>query len=76
MRAEMDLRVLLVLVAIVAAGVRATRFTAGDDLVVDADRRLYLAYVVREDDILAKMACTCVPRRHCGRHCDSVQLTE
>lgn len=55
--------------------VRATRFAAGDDIVMDADRRLYLAYIIEEDDIMVKKACICMARRHCV-HTDSVQLTE
>lgn len=68
---------LLVLLALVLAGrVRATRYASGDDILVDAKRRLFLAYIVKERDILVKMACICMPQRHCGVHGDSVRLSE
>lgn len=71
----MALLSLLVLIIACANETAATRYAAGDDIVVDAERRLYLAYIVEEDDIMVKKACNCMPRRHCV-NTDSVHLTE
>lgn len=68
---------LVVLLTLTAIGpARCLRFAAGDDVVVDADRRLYVAYIVQENDIMVKKACVCMPRRLCGAHEESVHLTE
>lgn len=74
--AVLMLMLLLLLVGGLATVATTTQFLEADqDVVVDANRRLYVAYIVEEDDIMVKKACQCRQRRHCV-HTDIVQLTE
>lgn len=53
---------------------RATRLVAGNDVVLVAERRLHLAYIVEDTDIMVKKTCQCIPRRHCLT-ANMIQLT-
>lgn len=72
---------LLMLLGLIVCGefygttvVGATRLFAGSDVALVAERRLHLAYIVEDTDIMVKKTCQCIPRRHCI-NLNMIQLT-